>query len=92
MFLLPIMGEHQYTLAATGLKIGSYTFDSREKARRVMYEIIDKNNLHVIKKYTSTTSMWSTANSAPSSTTTCVVAGIATLAATSSLFAPAFKN
>ena len=51
MFILPIVGEHQYTLAATGIKIGSYIFDSREKARKVMYEIIDKNNLHVIKKY-----------------------------------------
>lgn len=51
MFIMPIIGEHQYTLAATGLKIGSFTFDSREKARRVMYEIMDKNNLHVVKKY-----------------------------------------
>ena len=51
MFILSIVGEHQYTLAATGLKMNSYTFDSREKARRVMYEIMDKNNLHVVNKY-----------------------------------------
>ena len=52
MFLLPLMlSEHQYTLAATGMKMKSQTYTSRDNARRDMYKIIDKNNLHVIKKY-----------------------------------------
>ena len=52
MFLLPLMlSEHQYTLAATGMKMKSRVYPSRESANRDMYEIIDKNHLHVVKQY-----------------------------------------
>ena len=51
MFILPSFGEHQYTLAATGLKMKSYTFVSRESATNKMYEIMGKNNLHLVEKY-----------------------------------------
>ena len=51
MFILPIMGEHLYTLAATGLKIRSGLYTSRESANRDMYEIISKNHLHIVKQY-----------------------------------------
>ena len=52
MFLFPLMfNEHLYTLAATGMKIKSQTYTSRESANRDMYEIISKNHLHIVKQY-----------------------------------------
>lgn len=49
MFILPI-SEHYYTLAATGLKMKSYTFSSRENATTKMYEIMGKKDLHLIEE------------------------------------------
>lgn len=50
MFILPI-SEHYYTLAATGLKMKSYTFSSRENATNKMYEIMGKKDLHVVETW-----------------------------------------
>lgn len=50
MFILPI-SEHYYTLAATGLKIKQYVFSTRENAKDKMYEIMGKNDLHVVETW-----------------------------------------
>ena len=42
---------HLYTLAATGYKMRSMLFSSREDAKKAMYRIIDNHSMHVVKKY-----------------------------------------
>ena len=42
---------HLYTLDATGFKMKSKIFLSRQEAKAEMYRLIDKNGLQIVKKY-----------------------------------------
>lgn len=52
MFMLSdLYARHIYTLAATGIKMKSKTFSSRQSATEQMYDFIDKHNLQVVEIY-----------------------------------------
>lgn len=48
---LGIGSNHMYTLAASGIKFRSKSFQSREAAKRSMYEFIDRKGLKIKDKW-----------------------------------------
>ena len=45
------VNTHRYSLAATGIKFPSYELYSREAANQIMYNYVDKHNLHIVQVY-----------------------------------------
>lgn len=45
------LGEHRYSLAATGIKFKDQDFNSRLLAEKAMYKALKKNNLHINEVY-----------------------------------------
>lgn len=42
---------HRYSFAATGLRMKSKEFDSRDEAKEQMYKVLSKNHLTILKIY-----------------------------------------
>lgn len=44
-------GKHTYCLAATGLRMRTQNFNSRESAKEKMYAVMSKNGLQLLEVY-----------------------------------------
>lgn len=48
--VLPFMNKHIYIFAVEGMKKHSMEFGTRQSARRYMYHLMKKYNLHTVEK------------------------------------------